>query len=116
MMERSTELNRLCSLLAGAYIRHVVQKTGRPTVFVESERHNSRVTVLMEPGSMAVCIRKGLVDALCREYGLEIGEETALFLMRTSLKGEEVTKHGLTIMKDILLDGVECRLDMETGV
>lgn len=105
------EIDHLCHVLAKAYISYVIRETGRPAIFVESDRHSTRVTVLMEVESTAVCIRKGLVNVLIADLGQDAGQQTALFLLRASLKDEEVTAHGISIMKSVFLDGVEWQLE-----
>lgn len=115
-MINHNEITRLTHVLADAYIRHTMNETGCPMVFIESERHQVHVTVLMEQESTAECIRKGLVDLLLCEHGQDVGEQTALFLLNTSIRDGEITPYGITIMQDIFLDGVERQLDVEAGV
>lgn len=111
--ERKKEINKLCFALAVAYIEHIIDESGQPVIFIESENCDARVALSMEIEGSAICIHRCLVDALIQELGRDAGEQVALFLLLTSLKDGKITDYGISIMEGVFLDAVVSKLEAE---
>lgn len=99
---------RLCRKLAKAYIRHVVQDSGRPVAYVNAD-NGQRVLVMLEESSTAVCIRKGLVIPAEKEAGRAF----VIHMLNVCFDDEEISSEGLKVMKSVFADGVASMLEQE---
>ncbi|HGW3646936.1 TPA: hypothetical protein ACNIB0_001479 [Citrobacter koseri] len=99
---------RLCRKLAKAYIRHIVQDSGRPVAYVSAD-NGQRVLVMLEEASTAVCIRKGLVVPAEQEAG----KAFAIHMLNVCFDGEEISNEGLEVMQSVFADGVASILERE---
>lgn len=103
---------RLCRNLAKAYIRYVMQDSGRPVAYVKAD-NGQRVLVMLEEASTAICIRKGLVVPAEKEYPGQTGKAFAIHMLNTCFDGDEISNEGLEVMKSVFADGVASILEQE---
>lgn len=103
---------RLCRKLAKAYIRHVVQDSGRPVAYVNAD-NGQRFLVMLEEASTAICIHKGLVVPAEKEYPGQTGKAFAIHMLNTCFDGDEISNEGLEVMKSVFADGVASILEQE---
>lgn len=103
---------RLCRKLAKAYIRHVVQDSGRPVTYVNAD-NGQRFIVMLEEAWTAVCIRKGLVAPAEKEYPGQTGKEFAIHMLNVCFDGDDISSEGLEVMKRVFADGVASILERE---
>ncbi len=103
---------RLCCKLAKAYIRHVVQDSGRPVAYVNAD-NGQRFLVMLEEASTAVCIHKGLVVPAEKEYPGQTGKEFAIHMLNVCFDGDDISSEGLEVMKSVFADGVAFILEQE---
>ncbi|EAP8459568.1 hypothetical protein AB4X14_004713 [Salmonella enterica] len=103
---------RLCCKLAKAYIRHVVQDSGRPVAYVNAD-NGQRFLVMLEEASTAVCIHKGLVVPAEKEYPGQTGKKFAIHMLNVCFDGDDISSEGLEVMKSVFADGVAFILEQE---